>query len=151
MGFYKLREWVWTETGKGDRWEGDSQVGPSPPSEWPAPPHSLHQPPSQGKAGQLHLLAVCCKACAGHFIRRLFAATALSCHALPAHLCHPCLLPSILRLPPFCSAFPAPCSLPCAPGSSRKLQGLPCWQLQHGTALAARAPVVTFAFSPQSP
>ena len=23
LGFDKLREWVWTETGKGDRWEGD--------------------------------------------------------------------------------------------------------------------------------
>ena len=43
----KLREWVWTETGKGDRLEGDSRVGPSPPSEQPAPPHSLHEPPER--------------------------------------------------------------------------------------------------------
>ena len=33
MGFYKLREWVGTVTGKGDRWEGDREVGLSPPLE----------------------------------------------------------------------------------------------------------------------
>ena len=132
--------------------EGDSRVGPSPPSEWPAPPHSLHQPPSQGKAGQLHLLAVCCKACAGHFIGWLFAArpvpatssagcllqglcrplrlpavfatAALSCHALPAHLCHdPCLLPTFILPRSVLHSSPPPLSLPCAPGSSRKFAG----------------------------
>ena len=90
----------------------------------------------QGLCRPLHRLAVCCKACAGHFIGWLFyckacagrivcrlcllrglcrpfhlpavfATAALSCHALPAHLCHdPCLLPtfilprSVLHSPP---------------------------------------------------
>ena len=43
--------------------------------------------------------AVYYKACAGWIVCRL---------CLPAHLCHPCLLPSILCLPLFCFAFPRP-------------------------------------------
>ena len=77
-------------------WEGDSRVGPSPPSEWPAPPHSLHQPPFHGKrlanficwlllrglCRQLRLLAV--------FAARPVPATSSAgcllqrpCHAMP--------------------------------------------------------------------
>ena len=108
----------------------------------------------------------CCKACAGRIICRLFLLqglcrplhlpavfttrpvpvsfttglfllqTALSCLAtscLPAFAMTPCLLP-------LCCICPHP--LPCAPGSSRVLQGLPCRQPHHGTALAARTPLV---------
>ena len=80
-------------------------------------------------------------ACYGLVLQAVFA-----CSPLPAI---PAALNSAFAL--FCFDFPAPCSLPCAPGSSCKLQGLPCWQLQHGPAVAARAPVLTFTFFLQSP
>ena len=64
----------------------------------------------RGLCRPLHLLAVCYEACAGHFICRLFATTALFCHAmpcLPASAMAPCLLPlfhfcpcSVLHSPP---------------------------------------------------
>ena len=37
-----LRGWVGTRTGKGNRLVGDCKVGPNPSSDWPTPPHSLH-------------------------------------------------------------------------------------------------------------
>ena len=88
--------------------------------------------------------AVYFKACAGQFICRLFAC--LLTFAMP------CLRPTSI-LPHSVLHSPAPCSLPCAPGSPCKLQGLPCWQLQHGPAVAARAPIFDFScfFSLQSP
>ena len=59
MGFYKLREWVGTVTGKGDRWEGDGQVGRSEPAFRVASTTAL--PPltwtARREAGRL--LAVC--------------------------------------------------------------------------------------------
>ena len=138
MGFVKLREWVGTETGKGDRWEGDRRVGPSPPSEWPAPPHSLHQPALHGRrpANFICWLLFCCeactgrivcscffKACAGRIVCRLcLPATALfSRLCLPAHLCQAIPTAVVSQFAPFCSAFYPPCSLPCAPGSSQKV------------------------------
>ena len=105
-------------------WEGDSRVGPSLPSEWPAPPHSLHQPPFQGKVlATSSAGCFCCKACAGRITCRLFLLRGLCrplhlpavcynglvvpCHALSACLCHgpmPAALVSLLPL--FCFAFP---------------------------------------------
>ena len=130
----KLREWVWTETGKGDRL-GGRQEGRSEPAFRVASTTALPPPTSisRQKAGQLHLLAVatrqgagnficrlcllqglcrllrllavCYEACAGHFICRLFATTALLCHAIP---CLPAfaLAPFLLPLVHFC-----PCSV----------------------------------------
>ena len=161
MGFYKLREWVWTETGKGDRWEGDRKVGPSPPSEWPAPSHSLHQPALHGKRpanfiGWLFCCEACTgrivcscffKACAGRIVCRLcLPAAALVCRlCVPARLCH-AMPTALIILAPVHFALSTPLFIPCAPGSSFTLYRLSCWQLQHGPAEAARAPV--FDFSP---
>ena len=80
-------------------WEGDSRVGPSPPSEWPAPLHSLHQPPLNKTRGRsVHLPAVYCKACAGRIICRMFY-----CKACAGHfICRLCLLQGLCR-----SASPA--------------------------------------------
>ena len=123
------------------------------------PPTSI----SRREDGRHRLLAVYCKACAGRIICRLFYCKACAGRIvcwlfLLRGLCRPLHLPAVcyngIVLP--CHALSAclclgpmpaalicicPCSLPCAPGSSRKLQGLPCRQPQHGTALAARAPV----------
>ena len=168
MGFYKLREWVGTETGKGDRL-GGRRLGRFEPAFRVASTTALPPPTSTARQRLANFIGwlFCCKACAGRIvcwcfaarpvpvgssascllqglcrsiICRLFATAALSCHALHAHLCH--AMPAApIHFAPFCYAFPRPpCSLPCAPGSSRKLQGLPCWQLQHGPAVAARAP-----------
>ena len=154
LGLYKLREWVWTETGKGDRWEGDRRVGPSPPSEWPAPPHSLHQPALHGKRPANFICwllfttrPVPVGSSAGCVCLQRPCSAGFVC--LPT-FAMPCLLP-MFTSPRSVLHFPAPCSLPCAPGSSCKLQELPCWQLQHGPAVAARAPVLTFTFFLQSP
>ena len=164
----KLREWVWTETGKGDRL-GGRQWGRSEPAFRVASTTALPPPTSneqgkrpaniicrlfllQGLCRSDHLPAVCYKACAGHIVCRLFATRpvpvsfatgpfcynglVLPCDALSACLClDPMPAALVLHLPIFCS-------LPCAPGSSRVLQGLPCRQPHHGTALAARAPLV---------
>ena len=123
MGFSKLREWVGTVTGKGDRWEGDDRVGLSPPPEWPEPPHSLHLPALHGER-PANFIGGCCfaarpaicwllclEACARQIIcrlcppaaalfSRLCACSPLPCHAhCPSH-----------RLPPFNFACFAPCS-----------------------------------------
>ena len=97
MGLYKLREWVGTVTGKGDRWGRDS-VGRSAPAFMVAGTTVL--PPRTCTArGQLHLrhqllfvlrgrpsVAVCFEACAGRRVRRL---------CLPAVLfCRLCVLPA---------------------------------------------------------
>ena len=81
----KLREWVWTETGKGDRLGGDSRVGPSPLSERLAPPHSLHRTTRTiPEAGQLPLPACCATVPDLH---------CLAMPRLPAFVRSPCLLP----------------------------------------------------------
>ena len=144
------------------------QVGRSEPAFCVARTTALPPPTGTARqeAGQLHLLAVVLlrclyqpdrlqlffKACAGRIVCRpcLPAAALFSRLCLPVHLCHPCLLPSS-SFAPFCFDFPPPppppCSFPCAPGSSQELQGLSCWQLQHGPAVAARAPVDSLPFS----
>ena len=145
-------------TGKGDRWEGDRQVGRSEPAFGvPAPLHSLHLPALHGErpANIIWQLLFCCEAghllvvvllqglcqshrlpavfaCSGLVLRAMFACSPLPCHAhCPSH-----------RLPrSFCFA---PCPCPCAPGSPQasvcKLRELSRWQQQRGSAVAARAP-----------
>ena len=81
----KLREWVWTKTGKGDRLGGggDGRFGPSPFSERPAPPHSLQNltGPDQRPAS-----FICRPVFVLHLLVRI-------CHALlPAFALPPCLL-----------------------------------------------------------
>ena len=83
----KLRKWVWTKTGKGDRLGGggDSRVGPSPFLERPAPPHSF-----RNLTGPYQRLAsFICRPVVLHLLVRV-------CFALP-HLpalsLTPCLLP----------------------------------------------------------
>ena len=101
------------------------------------------------KAGQL--LAVRFEACAGRGVRRL-CPPSVACSA--GFMCllafaMPCPLPFSTFLPPF--ILLCPLFIPCAPGSSRKLERLSCWQLQHGPAVAARASVDSFTFFLQSP
>ena len=162
-------------TGKGDSWGRDS-VGRSAPAFMAASTTAL--PPLtctvRQEAGQpclrpLFLLggrptAGCCfKACAGRSVCRLcLPAVPCSAGCVPATLCLPCPLPCSSVCPrsscfaPF-SLLCLPLFSPCAPGSSQvccKLQELSCWQLQHGPAVAARAPVHLLTLLPfflQSP
>ena len=112
----KLREWVWTATGTGDRVGGDRRLGPSPPSERPAPPHSLQTGWNHTRGRPASLVGLLC-------CSRLFCKD-LPCHASSACLCHhpmpasPCLrlplCPSITmcaRNSQFCKDCPAgsPC------------------------------------------
>ena len=145
MDFYKLREWVGTMTGKGDRW-GRNRLGRSEPAFLSASTTAL--PPStctaRREAGQLcGQLLLCCEAgqllavvvfeaCAGRRVRRL-CLPAVPCSAgflfACCQFCLPCPLPFISSCPRssllcprsfhFCCACPRSC--PCAPGSSRKL------------------------------
>ena len=147
MGFYKLREWVGTVTGKGDRW-GRDRLGRSEPAFLSANTFAL--PPLtctvRQEAGQLcgqlllcceagQLLAVCCEACAGRRVRRLClpaavlfcrlcACSPLPCHAhCPSHLAH---VQFVLLCPLF---------IPCAPGSNQhvcKLQDCPVGSCNMG-------------------
>ena len=111
-------------------------------------------------AGRIICRLFYCKACAGHSSAGCFAtrpvpvsspagcfydkACAGQLHHRPVLLQRPCLaLSACLCLGPMPASPFCICpihSLPCAPGSSRVLQGLPCRQPHHGTALAARAP-----------
>ena len=96
---------------------GGRQVGRSEPAFRVASTTALPPPTctARQEAGQRRLLAVLLlrglyrldrrqlffKACAGRIVRRLClpAAALFSRLCLPVHLCHPCLLPSTLRLP----------------------------------------------------
>ena len=109
----------------------------------------------------------CYKACAGRRICRLGSpavAVLQAVFCLPCHLCHVVPLPFSTVCPrssllcPVLFILLCPLSIPCAPGSSvccNSLQAarLSCWQLQHGPAVAARAPVPfdCFFFFLQSP
>ena len=140
MGFYKLREWVGTVTGKGVRW-GRDKVGRSEPAFLAASTTAL--PPSTStarrEAGQLcgqlllcceagQLLAVVFEACAGRRVRRLcLPAAAWFCRlCLPALFCGLCAcspLPCHAHCPshhfaPVLFILLCPLFIPCAPGSS---------------------------------
>ena len=123
----KVREWVWTETGKGDRLGGDSRVGPSPFSERPAPPHSLHRTSRTiPEAGQLHMPA-CCAVSRSNMPVRI-------CLAMPhllAFVMTPCLL-ALFALP-LCS--PTHHVRQDHPGKC--LQRLPCRQPHTGDCVCA--------------
>ena len=167
-------------TGKGDRWEGDRRLGGSAPAFLAASTTAL--PPStctaRREAGQLcgQLLfllrgrptAGCLfEACAGWRVRRLCCLQrpgSAGCVCLPCHLCHVIPLPFSTVCPR--SLCFDPCSfhvrqyrreeLFVSPPQATCLQAarLSCWQLQHGPAVAARAPVHRFDFYPfflQSP
>ena len=138
MGFYKLREWVETVTGKGDRW-GRDRVGRSEPAFLSVSTIAL--PPStctaRREAGQLcRQLLLCCEA--GHllavcFLRPVPDGESAGCVCLQCLVqqavcllafAMPCPLPSTF-LPPFSSFCCTPLFIPCAPGSSRKLLNCP--------------------------
>ena len=157
MGLYKLREWVGTVTGKGDRWGRDS-VGRSAPAFMAASTTALPPLTCTVRQGKDDICGCCVlllrgqpsagcvfEACAGRRIRWL-CPPAVACSAgcfvcLPLFACHAHCPHQFL--PPFIALCPL--FLPCAPGSSlyNILQAarLSCWQLQHGPAVAARAPV----------
>ena len=137
MGFAKLREWVGTVTGKGDRW-GRDRVGRSAPAFMAASTTAL--PPLTCTAGRHRLLqllillqgrptvgrsfvvrpepggesAGCvCLQCL--FCGLCLPAAIFACHA---HCPHQHLAPVQFALPPSSSlCLLAPCSFPCAPGS----------------------------------
>ena len=167
MGFSKLREWVGTVTGKGDRW-GRNKVGRSEPAFLSASTIALPPPTctARREAGQLcRQLLLCCEA--GHllavcFLRPVPDGESAGCVCLQCLVqqavcllafAMPCPLPSTF-LPPFILLCPVlfillcPLFIPCAPGSlqATRLQAarLSCWQLQHGPTVAARAPVHLF-------
>ena len=113
MGSSKLREWVWTVTGKGDRSEGDGQVGRSEPAFGVARTTALPPPTctARREAGPLRLLAVVV------FLQGLsrsdrppavFACSGLVQQAvLTRHLCH--AMPTAhIHQPPFYFALPPP-------------------------------------------
>ena len=177
MGLYKLREWVGTVTGKGDRWGRDS-VGRSAPTFMAASTTAL--PPLTCTAGR-RWSGSCCYCCeAGHLwpcvLRPVPGGESAGCVRLQwlvqqafcclPPLCLPCPLPFISSCPrsfapfsllapvhfaPLCCA-PVPCHVRQAHRRFRassllsgpavcQLQKLSRWQLQHGPAVAARAPV----------
>ena len=152
---------------------GGRQVGRSEPACRVASTTALPPPTctARREAGQRRLLAavllqglyrpdrlqLCFKACAGQIVRRL----CLPAAALFCRLCclqRPCSAGFVCLF-----TFAMPCPLPtssvcprsillCPPvhfhvrqDRRRKLYGLSCWQLQHGPAVAARAPVLTFS------
>ena len=89
---FKLREWAWTKTGKGDRLGGDRRLGPSPLPERPAPPHSLHKPHgTRPEAGQLRMPAC--------VVLHRLVRIALPCHASFACLCHDPMPATLFALP----------------------------------------------------
>ena len=131
MGFSKLREWVGTVTGKGDRWEGD-RLGGSEPAFLSANTIALHPPTctARREAGQRRLrLLFCCEAgqllavcffeaCPGQIARRLcLPAVALFCR-LCACSPLPCPLPFSCCPRSFCFA---PLFIPCGPGSNQQV------------------------------
>ena len=147
MGFSKLREWVGTVTGKGDRWGRDS-VGRSAPAFMAASTTAL--PPltctAIGRLQHRRQLLFCCEAgqlwplvlrpvpdgASAGCVRLQY----LFCGLCACHLCLPCPLPFSTVCPrSVCFTLLAPiqftmllfaCHLfiPCAPGSSVRAGGL---------------------------
>ena len=138
----------------------------------PAPLHSPHQPALHGERPANFVGGSCfaerpancwllCffEACAGRRVRRLCLSAAAQfcglcvrlqwlvqramfacCSPLPCHAHCP------QRSSPRSVHFVCPLFIPCAPGStSLQAARLSCWQLQHGPAEAARAPVFDFS------
>ena len=159
-------------TGKGVRW-GRDRLGRSAPAFLSANTFALPPPTctARQEAGRRRLRPLCLlqdrptagclflEACAGRRIRWLCPpAVPVQQAVCLSTLCLPCPLPFTSVLAPVHFAL-LPLFLPCAPGSSQvkatclQAARLSRWQLQHGPAVAARAPVpfVTFTFFLQSP
>ena len=92
--------------------------------------------------------------CAGRIVCRLRlpAAALFRRLRLPVHLCH-ALIHAHVHFAPLCFDLPPPLVHFHVRRDRRKLQELSRWQLQHGPAEAARAPVhvLTLTFFLQSP
>ena len=145
MGFFKLREWVGTVTGKGDRW-GRDRLGRSEPAFLSANTTALPPLTCTARGQHHHLQLLCCfcceaghlwpfvEACAGWRVHRLCPpAVACSAGCVPACLYLPCPLPSSTSCPrstfclprsfclppsiPFCLCFACTLFMSCAPGS----------------------------------
>ena len=116
----KLREWVWTKTGKGDRLWGDT-VGPIPFLDRPAPPHSLHNliGPYQRPASFI------CQPVVLYLLVRICLAS-FACLCLDPMPACPCLHDPHVTISP------------CAPGPYVPvcLQRLPCRQPHHEDCIA---------------
>ena len=118
MGFSKLREWVGTMTGKGDRW-GRGSVGRSEPAFMAASITALPPPTCTARGRQHRQLLFCCEA--GHlrplFLRGLcraenplaaLPAAVLFCRlcvCLPPVACHPHFLHQFLQGFIHCASF----------------------------------------------
>ena len=150
-------------TGKGVRW-GRDRLGRSEPAFLRARTAALPPPTCTARGRLQHhlqLLSFCCKT--GHLLAVCFlrpvpdgasaGCVACSClvlravFCLPCHLCLPCPLPSSV-CPRSCAFVLCPVHSMCARIVSACLQAarLSCWQLQHGPAVAARAPVPFLTF-----
>ena len=170
MGFAKLREWVGTVTGKGDRW-GRDRLGRSEPAflSTTALPHL----PARREA-DFSIVGSCCDCCetrpsAGCFLRPVPDGESAGCVRLQWLVLRAVCLPAIptahQHLAPvqhFACPRPFSCFVVLSPVSchvrqdhhlagpavclSARASSLPAtklsrWQLQHGPAVAARAPV----------
>ena len=159
MGCSKLREWVGTVTGKGDRW-GRDRLGRSAPAFMAASTTALPPPTctARREAGQLcRRLLFCCEA--GQLLAVVLrpvpggesaGCVCLQCLVLRAFL-FACLVHSAFAMPtahlilPRSIHFALPLFIPCAPGSVSKPTCLQAARLsrrqqQRGSAVAARAP-----------
>ena len=133
----------------------------------PAPPYSLHQPELHGER-PANVVCGCCFAarpanCWLLFLRGLgrsdYPPAVFACSGLVLQAVFACLLAFAMPGPlPFSSFAPFNFALPPPvhfhvrrdhrKASVCKLQELSRWQLQHGPAVAARAPVLTFPLFP---
>ena len=86
-------------------WEGDRRVGQSPPSEWPAPPHSLHQPALHGKRPVNFIgWLFCCEACTGRIVCSCLLQGLCRSDRLPAvFACNGLVLQAVFACPPLLS------------------------------------------------
>ena len=106
---------------------GDRRVGPSPFSDRPAPPHSLHNltRPDRGQPAS----------CADLLLHCILPGLRLPCHALPAFA-----LPPYLPMPLFALSFTLTmCS---RTTSESVLQGLPCRQ-PHSRGMHLSSPDIS--------
>ena len=151
-----------TETGKGNRWEGDRQGRSEPAFQVPAPRYSLHQLALHGERPAN--ICGCCFAarpvsagssaavlqglCRSDRPPAVFACSGLAQQAVCAcHLCH--AIPTAPVHQPrsvlICPHSPVHFHVRRDPRKATvcKLQELSRWQLQRGSAVAARAPCYT--------
>ena len=153
-------------TGKGERW-GRDRLGRSAPAFIAASTTAL---PPRLTTRQADVVCGCCFAarpanCWLFVLRpvqggesagcvRLQWLCSAGCVFLPCHLCHAMPTALLMFLPPFCSfclpLFISMCARIIIKPTCLQAARLSCWQLQHGPAVAARAPVLTFSFPAES-